>query len=81
MVVDPCMVVLNMTTLLKHSEAKVLIFRVEFLELSHLTLDLSQAEKKITVVFRQQFPIGILNFGSLCVQDLMNSFDLWQCVK
>ena len=55
MVVDPCMVVLNMTTLLKHSEAKVLIFCVEFLELSHFTRDLSQAEKKINVVTRHPF--------------------------
>ena len=30
--------------------AMVLIFCVEFRELSHLTRDLSQAEKKITVV-------------------------------
>jgi hypothetical protein len=32
------------------SQARVLIFCVEFWELSHLTHDLSQAEKKITVV-------------------------------
>ena len=31
-------------------DTKVLIFWVEFQELSHLTLDLSQAEKKINVV-------------------------------
>ena len=31
-------------------QSKVLIFCVEFWELSHLTRDLSQAEKKITVV-------------------------------
>ena len=30
--------------------SKVLIFCVEFQELSHLTRDLSQAEEKITVV-------------------------------
>ena len=32
------------------SDSKVLIFCVEFRELSHLTRDLSQAEKKITVL-------------------------------
>ena len=31
----------------KKSEIEVLIFYVEFLELSHLTRDLSQAEKKV----------------------------------
>ena len=31
-----------------HQGSEVLIFCVEFWELSHLTLDLSEAEKKIT---------------------------------
>ena len=36
--------------LVNNLKSKVLIFCVEFRELSHLTRDLSQAEKKITVV-------------------------------